>query len=206
VKTPVLALVIACAAASPASLDEATGRSRAGVGPQATDPIPWSATRKLDWRDFRAKAPGELTGARSVLSYRYSIGCRDQQLHATITAFFLPDQSWVAYRIISSGLASPVGLRHEQTHFDLKELYARRVRKMFAELATPCPRSDDELFAMAERILREEGATQRRFEDETRNGENERRQIEWEKRVAGELDALKGFAAESSNHEGRSRV
>lgn len=169
----------------------------AGAGrlpaPQTADPISWSAMRQLDWRDFRAKAPGDLQGARSVLSYNYRVGCRDAQLHFSVTALFLPDQSWVAYRIVSSGLASRVGLRHEQTHFDLKEVYARRARKMFAELATRCPRSDDDLNALAERVFRDEAAIQRRFDIETRSGENEAKQIEWEKRVAAGLDALKAF-------------
>lgn len=161
----------------------------------AVDPIAWSATRKLDWRDFRAKAPGELAGARSMLKYNYSIGCRDGQLRATVSALFLPDQSWVAYRIVSSGVASPLGLRHEQTHFDLKEVYARRARKMFAELSSPCPRSDSELFAMAERVFRQEAAAQKLLEDETQSGTIEARQLNWEKRVASDLDALNAFAA-----------
>ena len=183
---PWLALALVCAAV-PSSARQS-----------AADPIPWSATRKLDWRDFRAKAPGELAGARSMLKYSYSIGCRDGQLHATISTLFLPDQSWVAYRIVSSGLASPLGLRHEQTHFDLKEVYARRVRRMFAELSSPCPRSDGELFAMAERMFRQEAAGQKLFEDETQSGTIEARQLNWEKRVAADLEALRAFAAPAS--------
>jgi hypothetical protein len=145
---------------------------------QAIDPITWSVTRKLDWRDFRARPPRDLDGARSVLSYHYQVGCRNERLQAEVTAQFLPDQSWVAYRIVSSGLASRVGLRHEQTHFDLKEAYARRARKLFAELPAPCPRLDEELATLAEAVFRDEAAAQRRFEIETRAGENEAKQIE----------------------------
>jgi len=183
-KMPRLALACLCAVVPSSAYQTA-----------AVDPIPWSASRKLDWRDFRAKAPGELQGARSMLKYSYSIGCRDDQLHADVTTLFLPDQSWVAYRVVSSGLASPLGLRHEQTHFDLKEVYTRRVRKMFGELASPCPRSDNELFAMAERVFQQEAAAQRLFEDETQAGTIEARQLDWEKRISADLESLSAFAA-----------
>lgn len=165
------------------------------IAPQSTEPIVWSATRRLDWTDFRAKPLRDLDGARSVLSYTYVAGCREGRLVAAVTALFLPDRSSVSYRIVSSGLASRVGLRHEQTHFDMKEAYARRARKMFAELATPCPRSDESLLALAERVFKEEAVAQERFEIETRDGENETRQLEWERRVASDLAALSAYSA-----------
>ncbi len=161
----------------------------------AQDPMEWSPTRKLAWSDFRGKPPRLLDGARSALGYSSAFGCRDGKLEFSIIAIFVPEQSWVTSRITTSGLASPVGLRHEQTHFDLKEVYARRIRRMFAELETPCPRSDDALYALAERIMREESATQERFERETKSGENESRQNEWEKRVSADLEALKAFTS-----------
>ena len=167
-----------------------------GVGSmQGPDPIHWSATRKLAWSDFKAKAPRQLDGARSALGYNSVFGCRDGKLEFHIVAVFVPEESWVTERIRTSGLASPVGLRHEQTHFDLKEVHARRIRKMFSELTSPCPRSDDDLYALAERLMRDEAATQDRFERETRAGENESKQIEWERRVRADLDALKAFVS-----------
>jgi len=98
----------------------------------------------------------------------------------------------VSYRILSSGLASRVGLRHEQIHFDLAEVYTRKARKFFRELRDPCPRSDDDLNGMAERIFREHSVAQRRYDTDTRNGELELKQIEWERMVARDLVSLGG--------------
>jgi len=169
-----------------------------GVGtPRAwrqADPIPWSATRKLDWPDFHAKAPGRLSGAQSVLGFSYAIGCRSGALQASFTAMFYPDKSWVAARISTSGLATWIGLRHEQLHFDLKEVYARRLRKHFAELENPCPVADETLDAMTGPLMRAESAAQRRFDVETSNGEREDKLIEWERQVAADLAALSAYA------------
>ena len=159
------------------------------------DVIVWSATRKLDWKDFKAKAEGgALGGARIAISHDYSIGCRDGVLQARVQAVMVPSKSWVTYRILSSGLASRVGLRHEQVHFDQAEVYARRVRKLLRELSKPCSRSDDELNEMAERIFKEHWANQRRYDEQTDHGEVERRQSEWERTIAAQLEELKAFS------------
>lgn len=155
----------------------------------------WSATRKLDWKDFKAKPDGgALGGARIAISHNYSIGCRDGVLQVRMQAVMLPAMSWVTYRIYASGLASRVGLRHEQLHFDLAEVYARRVRKLLKELPNPCSHADDELNAMAERVIKEHWDQQRRYEVQTEHGQIERQQNEWERRITAELEELKAFS------------
>jgi hypothetical protein len=156
--------------------------------------IPWSPSRKLTWQDYKASAPNRLDGARTALNYQSAVGCRNGRLEATVRAVFLPQQSWVAERIRSSALGTRVGLQHEQVHFDLAEVYARRARKMLAELKNPCPRSDEDLGALVDRVLRDLYAAQQRYENETRAGENETRQLEWVTDVARDLAALAAFA------------
>ena len=161
----------------------------------AEEIIVWSATRKLDWKDFRSKPPpNTLAGALSAISHDYAVGCRDQALQLRVQTIFVPGRSWVTYRIVSSGLASRVGIRHEQIHFDLAEVYTRRIRKMFCELRDPCPRSDAELAGMVEQIIKEHWTAQRRYDTETENGQLEAKQNDWEKRIAAELTALAPFA------------
>lgn len=184
-----LAVVIAASLAS------------AGQDPPAADEvIVWSATRKLDWKDFKGKPPaGTLGGALSAISHDYAAGCRDDALQVRVQTIFMPRQSWVTYRIAASGLASRVGIVHEQIHFDLAEVYARRIRKMFRELRDPCPRSDAELMGMAERVIKEHWTAQRRYDTETENGQVERRQNDWQKKIDGELAALAEFAGPSTS-------
>jgi hypothetical protein len=173
----------------------------AAVVPLARDPqsadeiIVWTTTRKLDWKDFRSKPPpNTLAAALSAISHDYAVGCRDQALQVRVQTIFVPGKSWVAYRIVSSGLASRVGIRHEQIHFDLAEVYARPIRRTLRELRDPCPRSDAELAGMVEQVIKEHWAAQRRYDTETENGQLEAKQNDWEKRIAGELTALAAFA------------
>jgi len=162
------------------------------------DAIVWSADRQLTWDDFKAKPIRELDGARSALNYRTAVGCRNQRLQVRVLTVFLPAQSSVTYRIISSGLASRVGLAHEQLHFDLAEVFARRIRRMYAELTKPCPRTDDALNALADPLFREAAETQNRYDDYTRFGESEARQLEWAKRIAADLAELEPWTHHES--------
>ena len=157
------------------------------------DAIAWSSTRRLTWADFQGKAVNDLDGARSAVNTAMAVGCREGVLQFRVVTQFIPRQSFVTYRITSSGLASRAGIEHEQIHFDLAEVYARRIRKMYTELPAPCPRFDEALGAMADRFLRELASIQRRYETETRSGENGARQADWSKRVAADLTALDAF-------------
>ena len=171
-----------------------------GRNPQSpADVIVWSATRKLDWKDFKSKPPpNTLAGALSAISHDYAVGCRDQALQTRVQTIFQPNRSWVTYRIISSGLASRAGIKHEQIHFDLAEVYARRIRKMLRELRDPCPRSDEELAGLVEQVIKDHWTAQRRYDTETENGQLEGKQNDWEKRIAAELSALTPFAEETA--------
>jgi len=156
--------------------------------------IVWSPTRVLDWKDFKAKPEGgALGGARIAISHEYSLGCRDGVLQARVQAIKQPSKSGVTYRILSSGLASRVGLRHEQLHFDLAEVYARRIRKLLRELPSPCTQSDAELNAMAERVIKEHWDVQQRYDVQTEHGQVERHQNEWDRRITSELKQLTAF-------------
>ena len=85
-------------------------------------------------------------------------------------------------------------LRHEQTHFDLAEVHARRIRRYFAELMAPCRLSTNDLAASATRIGRDEKAAQAQYDSETDHGRNLTQQARWNKDVASELVALAKFA------------
>lgn len=159
------------------------------------DYIVWTPARTLDWKDFTATPPkNRLEGALSAVSHEYAVGCREAVLHVRVQTVFWPEKSWVSNRITSSGLASRVGIRHEQVHFDLAEVYGRRLRRMFQELRDPCARSDDELAALAEQVSKDHWANQRRFDIDTENGQLEAKQNDWERRVANDLAALAAFA------------
>jgi hypothetical protein len=84
-------------------------------------------------------------------------------------------------------------LRHEQTHFDLSEIHARRMRRYYTELIAPCGRSTNDLEARVDQIERDEKTAQELYDRETDHGRATAPQLRWDKEVDGQLTALAKF-------------
>jgi len=157
--------------------------------------MPWSATRRLVWPDFKGKPPRDGDeGARTAYGIFYVWTCHGDTFAFRVTAAFLPYRSWVKADVLRSGGESARVLRHEQTHFDISELYARHMRKRFAQLSAPCKLKDAELAAQARELVEEENATQRRYDEETNHSLEIERQLAWEDNVAKTLVSLRRYA------------
>lgn len=95
-----------------------------------SDKIIWSENRKLTWkdfqgpkRDFKSNKIAE-TSSNIKISYQFS---KNKITDYKVEAAFSKIKSW------TKSNKSDV-LAHEQLHFDITELYARKIRKSFDSL------------------------------------------------------------------------
>jgi hypothetical protein len=161
----------------------------------AREAMPWSPSRRLTWPDFRGTAPsGGMEGAQTAYGLFYGLRCTRNVFQFEVTSGFLPRESWVKPSVLASAEESRRTLDHEQTHFDLAEVYARRMRRHFAALFRPCDQPLDHWRSVADRFVRDEAAAQDRYDDETRHGLIAARQQVWNQQVADDLRALGEFA------------
>ena len=161
----------------------------------AHEAVAWSAARPLRWNDFRGTAPsGGMEGAQTAYSLFYGLRCTRTVFQFQVTTGFLPRESWVKPSVLASADESQRTLAHEQTHFDLSEVYARRMRKYFSDLYRPCDQSLDRWRTVAQRYVRDEASAQDRYDDETRHGLIAARQRAWGVDVAEQLQALATFS------------
>lgn len=150
----------------------------------------WSAGRRLAWSDFEGSPPAEGSeGAKTSYTLYSGWKCRGDAFEFRVIAVFRPRQSWVKAMVLNDSTQRRTVLRHEQTHFDLAEVHARRMRRAFGDLARPCARTDAELSAMAQRLAQVEKAEQRRYDDETDHGLLAERQAAWIRDVARRLES-----------------
>jgi hypothetical protein len=148
----------------------------------------WSARRGLAWDDFQGSPPS--VGAEGAkISYTLYSGwkCRGDVFEFRVIAGFRPRQSWVKAIVLNDSTQRRTVLGHEQTHFDLAEVYARRMQRAFGDLARPCAKTDAELSALAQRLAQEEKAEQRRYDAETDHGLLADQQGAWDRDVARRL-------------------
>ena len=146
------------------------------------DAIVWALRRPLAWADFKGPAPAEVGAVAAQTNYAllHGAGCTGSKFEFRVVAAFVPDKSWVRTSMLRSPAESVRALRHEQTHFDIAEVYARRMRQRFAEVYNPCGTSREALDTIANRYITDEAGAQARYDDETRHGLTVARQRQWD--------------------------
>ena len=145
------------------------------------------------------RRPAASRAPVQVYLLSYESRCRGAEFSFSVVAHFLPNQSWVKREVLFESAESARILRHEQTHFDLTEVYARRMRRYFAELYDPCGRPEEELRTSVDRFVREEADAQRRYDNETGYGLAIERQRVWDRTVSELLVSLEKFARQAGS-------
>ena len=199
---PRLLPFVAAAALALASACSTTGAGHSPVEPTVAETIeaqiakdeamPWTARRPLTWADFKGK-PRVETGpvaAETAYTLIHGAACKGSTFDFRVVAAFRPGESWVRPTMLQTPADSARALKHEQTHFDLTEVHARRMRRYYSELMAPCRISTSDLAGAAERIGRDEKAAQAQYDAETANGRTAAQQARWDKDVASQLVAL----------------
>ena len=153
---------------------------------QQEEMIPWSSERRLEWADFKGK-PFKTAWAAAItasgITYEFSsmVENDDVNLDITISTFFYPKESWV-----QPESSNDVILSHEQLHFDISELFARKMRKRVAE-ARFTKNVKAEIKKIYRDILKELSAFQKKYDYETNFSRNLEKQLEWNARIANAL-------------------
>jgi hypothetical protein len=180
-----------------------TGCASAGIGgrsplpfPAPSNPalltgaFPWAVDRPLTWSDF--DGPPDVASpavALSVYVLTYDVGCDGGVFKARVVSSFLPRVSWVRTAHLLDASADRT-LHHEQRHFDLSEVQARRARLALRTLSEPCTRSDDELDALLADFGRRDAEIQRRYDRETAHGTDLGGQARWDRQIEEWLAVL----------------
>ena len=194
----VVTMVVAagCAATAPRSNSKAPTLAQTIDAQIAReDAIVWTPRRLLTWADFKGQPPGDdsVVAARTNYTIIDGVRCAGGKFEYRVVAAFRTKDSWVRHAVLRTPADSARALRHEQTHFDLSEVHARRLRRYFAELMAPCNISPDDLSSAANRMERDERAAQSLYDGETDNGRNPTQQARWDKEVDSQLAALAKF-------------
>lgn len=156
------------------------------------DQIVWSKEQKLTWDDFKGKPKSNSkAGAMTISGIRRGFSYKNGKIIVNAESIFFKKESWGKDydRILST-------LEHEQLHFDITELYARKFRKSLLE--TSFKRNGEkaykQFYAIYEKIDADKDAYQYLYDDETTNPRDEEKQKEWLEKIAKELAELEEYA------------
>lgn len=146
----------------------------------------WSATRPLTWNDFKGKPQSSgPNGAMTYSGMEFSFENRADSIYFSITTTFNPNVSWV-----NSKVATDYMLRHEQLHFNITELYSRKLRSALKKMKPGLPNPEVTAKKLYHRFSKECFQVQRLYDKESDHSRNENKQRSWDKKIANELFQL----------------
>lgn len=163
------------------SADPVTTEKTISIGKKSKEEnnefIPWTVRRDLSWDDFQG-APQHNTDA--VASTSTSLGIsyqlRNGELTYEVTCNFSKPKSW--------GLAkTPYILAHEQGHFDITEIFARKLNQRLLEYRFNKRTYRQDINNIYQTTVAEKEAMQQAYDGETDHSRRRRFQREWFDRI-----------------------
>jgi hypothetical protein len=145
--------------------------------------IVWTEDRKLQWSDFN---PLELEGNKAATS---DIGIDILTVSSSKGGFEHEVFSYFLKRSSSTATDDAGVLNHEQVHFDIAELYARKIRQKLHQIRDR-GYTIKEYHSIVDKIYQDYFEVQNQYDKETGHSVNSEKQAEWDLWVARELKAL----------------
>lgn len=148
----------------------------------------WSDDYQLIWTDFD-ELPNRYSGhsAYSVVGHFSELEITDTYYRATIRTYFDRSKSWSRNWV-------PILLAHEQGHFDLAELYARKFRKSVLSEMNEGTLTVESFEKLSYEIDQELKTAHNEYDEATDFSRDYRSQLLWNERIEQDLQNLSDFA------------
>lgn len=157
---------------------------------QVSDTIYWTSNYKLKWNDFRGAIPDSVNeyDAMTFTQIRYKIVPTEAGYNFSVDCFFLKSFSWS--KAISNSL-----LFHEQRHFDIAEIFARKLRREFRNYKYSNWESLKADFKiMFAKIIKERDVYNKEYDAKTKHSKDKQIQKQWDQKIKNELFLLRKFS------------
>ncbi len=147
--------------------------------------IYWNENTQLEFSDFRGYPTYRSAAAMSYCGIKYNSCGISKNPTYSVSAYFEPKNSWVW-----SNYKYDYVINHERLHFDIAEIYARKLRKYFAENQVSIRNSK----RVYQQFFKAYEQFQNTYDEATQHGTNKKKQSEWKEKIKNELHQLNRFA------------
>jgi hypothetical protein len=158
-------------------------------GHKESNSIQWDTSRRLVWEDFKSSPDDNSSNAAltsSTISFKYNYNS-DKGFSYTIGCLFEKNSSW-------GRVKTDYILSHEQGHFDIAEMYARKLNKTIKAYTFNPATAQKEVPAIYQKIMKDLAAMQQQYDNETDYSRDKEEQAAWKLKINNELEQLKAFA------------
>jgi hypothetical protein len=150
--------------------------------------VDWNPSRRLTWADYKANPDPASDAAASTTTYlgiEYSIS--NNSFGFKIQCRFSKDRSWGLHK-------TDYILSHEQGHFDIAEIFARKLNKAMGEYSFNKKSYQKDLKKIYQDIMEEKEKMQDDYDKETNHSIKKAKQAEWLEKIDELLKEYKDFA------------
>jgi hypothetical protein len=153
--------------------------------------IQWDSSRLLTWTDYKGRPDPNSDAAASTTTYLGIEYRMDEKgFSYRIQCKFSISKSWGRSK-------TDFILKHEQGHFDIAEIFARRLNKKMAEYTFNQNSYKTDLKKIYDDITNAKEAFQDLYDKETDHSRKKEQQLEWLKKIEkmlADLESFKGYA------------
>ena len=142
----------------------------------------WQPPERLTWADFKGvPVPNGdfVASTNSGISFSYSISFRNgtPSFSYTVTSYFYPQLSWYVPEKVNDHI-----LKHEQLHFDISELHARKLRKRLSKLSDEMV-TKEKIKKIYNAVEGERRSMQAAFDFESDHSINKKEEQKWQQNI-----------------------
>ncbi|HVG12571.1 MAG TPA: DUF922 domain-containing protein [Flavisolibacter sp.] len=150
--------------------------------------IPWTEERLLTWDDFQSKPQRRSDAVASTstslgLTYKLTSGA----LTYDITCAFSKAKSW-------GTLKTDYILAHEQGHFDITEIYARKLHHALAAYKVKSKTYQQDIARIYQQTVKEKEHLQQLYDNQSDHSRNKKVQANWEEIIDALLAETRPYA------------
>ena len=158
------------------------------VDDPAREQIDWRQRRALNWNDFKGKpvesAPNAaLTSTSILINYKYG----SNGFSYSLQCVFYPGTSWT--KVSSSRI-----LAHEQGHFDITQLFTRKMHQALAAYQPRDGKVEEDVMKIYKEVAAQQAAYQKQSDADTNFSRLYDEQEKWEEKIAAALTETAGLA------------
>jgi len=150
--------------------------------------IKWSSSNRLTWNDYKGTPDQESDAAASTTTYLIiTYNMSSNNFRYKIESNFSKSRSWGLHK-------TDYILSHEQGHFDIAEIFARKLNKEMSTYHFNKKTYRKDLSSIYRAILDEKEEMQNNYDKETDHSINKAKQVEWLKKIQQMLEEFSDYA------------
>lgn len=143
----------------------------------------------ITWNDFKGRVDRSSKFAANTSSgFNYNASMVGDSMRIIIPTIFHPRESWVKKK-----QKSPYLLKHEQLHFDITELYVRKMRRDILSQKYTLKKFNKTVSKIIKKYSRESTSFQDSYDKETKHSLNKEQQKRWNAIVEDGLKELNDY-------------